>query len=78
MTRPVDASKPNLPWQALQRRLAEAFGAEEPIGYSACPRATQQWRSAAPTGSWLDRSRRRVAPALGPAAIKRNCQEAVS
>jgi hypothetical protein len=69
---------PNLPWQALQRRLAEAFGAEEAIAYSAGAGAAQQWRFAATTGSWLDRSRRRAAPMRGHAVIKSNCQVAVS
>jgi hypothetical protein len=70
---------PNLPWQALQRRLAEAFTAEQGTGYPVGPgTAHSHWRCAPTTGSWLDRSRTRVTVASGRATIRRNCRETVS
>ncbi len=45
----------NLPWQTLQRRLAEAFGSQT-AGYPAARQTQPHWRFAPSDRSWLSRT----------------------
>jgi len=48
---------PNLPWQALQRRLADAFSIESVVYPDVRGRTQSHWKRSAAQGSWYERTR---------------------
>ena len=51
---------PNLPWQAMQRRLAAAFDLQTSAAAMARRTMQPQWKFASGSGSWLSRARSAV------------------
>jgi len=47
----------SLPWHALQRSLAEAFGAESAVHAASTSKSSISRNLPTPTGSWLVRAR---------------------
>ena len=50
----------NLPWQALQRRLADAFSDESVVYSDVRGKAQSHWKRSAAQGSWYARTRVRT------------------